>query len=73
MCLHSLLLQNVCGIWIVFMFLAVADIKRLHFLPKMFFYIITWNDVSKSDSGHCDKTEVEGIKEGPILCHKNLQ
>ncbi len=28
---------------------------------------LTWNYISETDGGHCDKTKIECVKEGPVL------
>ncbi len=33
---------------------------------------LTWHDVSKSDGGHGDEAEVEGLEKGPAIPPKNI-
>ena len=35
--------------------------------------LLTWRHISKPNGGHCHKTEIEGIKKGPVLKKKIIK
>ena len=49
-------------------------ILRYHFSHQRgcFSCFLTWHDVSKSDGGHGDEAEVEGLEKGPAIPPKNI-
>ena len=41
--------------------------KMIIFIYSVSFYLLTWDYVTKTNCGHSDETEVEGIEECEVL------
>ena len=51
----------------------VLSFSNSSMYKNFFVEFLTWRHISKSNGGHCHKTEIEGIKKGPVLKKKIMK